>query len=37
MKQVEDVKKENEELKGKVEEMEKFLKNYGLKWVGNKI
>ena len=28
---------ENTELKKKVEEMEDYLKKYGLKWVGNKI
>ena len=28
---------ENTELKKKVEEMENYLKKYGLKWVGNKI
>lgn len=28
---------ENNELKKKVEEMENYLKKYGLKWVGNKI
>jgi hypothetical protein len=28
---------ENEELKRKVEEMEAYLKKYGLKWVGNKL
>lgn len=28
---------ENEDLKKKVEEMEGYLKKYGLKWVGNKL
>ena len=32
-----ELQNENEEMKKKVEEMEKYLKQYGLKWVGNKI
>ena len=28
---------ENAELKGRVKEMEEYLKKYGLKWVGNKV
>lgn len=36
-KQMEELRGENDKLKTKVEEMEKFLKSYGLKWVGNKI
>lgn len=31
------IESENDELKKKVEEMEAYLKKYGLKWVGNKI
>lgn len=31
------IKKKNEELEKKVTEMEAYLKQYGLKWVGNKV
>ena len=35
-KEMEDLKVKNNELSKKVEEMELYLKQYGLKWVGNK-
>ena len=31
------LKNENEEMKKKIEQMEVYLKKYGLKWVGNKL
>ena len=34
---MEELKKKNEELTQKVQEMETYLKQYGLKWVGNKV
>ena len=34
---VKNIQVQNEEMKKKVEEMQNYLKKYGLKWVGTKI